>query len=63
MFLWQITFFILALIAALYGLGAATPLASEVAKMLSLSFAILFLGAQLFRIGREADALKEEDAL
>ena len=49
---WAITFFIVALIAALFGFGGIAAAASGIAQVLFVVFLVLFLGSLVMHLVR-----------
>ncbi|MEQ9639095.1 MAG: DUF1328 family protein [Alphaproteobacteria bacterium] len=49
---WAITFFIIALIAALFGFGGIAAAASSIAQILFFVFLVLFLGSLILHFVR-----------
>lgn len=58
---WALTFFILALIAGLFGFGGVAVASAGIAKILFVVFLGLFLGSLLFRLAGKVDRQVERN--
>lgn len=52
---WALTFFVLAIIAAIFGFGGIASAAAGIAKILFVIFVILFIASFFFRAADKAD--------
>jgi uncharacterized membrane protein YtjA (UPF0391 family) len=52
---WALAFFILAVIAGVFGFGGIASASAGIAKILFVIFVVLFIASLLFRIAGKAD--------
>ncbi|MDO8573016.1 MAG: DUF1328 family protein [bacterium] len=58
---WSLTFFVLAIIAALFGFGGIAVAATGIAKFLFFVFVVLFILSFFFNTAKRVDSMLERN--
>ncbi|OGG41619.1 DUF1328 domain-containing protein [Candidatus Kaiserbacteria bacterium RIFCSPHIGHO2_01_FULL_46_22] len=58
---WSLTFFVLAVIAAIFGFAGIATAAAGIAKILFVVFLVLFIGSFFFRAAGRADRVLDRN--
>jgi uncharacterized membrane protein YtjA (UPF0391 family) len=57
MLYWSIVFFIVSIVAALFGFGGISAATSDIAQILFFIFAVLFIVSLIFTLARKGDRI------